>query len=115
MTSVKLGTDSQCFLASLTNSTIQLIDRPSGKLLNTFKGHEQEKYRIESCFTADESVVISGSEDSIIYLWDLVESRGEVKKKFIGHSGAVVSLAAHPKINSILLSASSDGTIKLWE
>lgn len=112
---MKLGAGSQCYLASLMNSSIQLVDGPSGKILNTFKGHEQVKYRIESCFTADESTVISGSEDSIIYLWDLVEAGGNVKKTLKGHSKAVVSLAAHPKNNSILLSASSDGTIKLWE
>lgn len=113
VTSVKLNSDSQCYLASLMNSTVQLVDGPSGKILNTFKGHEQVKYRLESCFTADESTVVSGSEDSMIYLWDLVD--GKVKKTLKGHEKAVVSLAAHPKINSILLSASSDGTIKLWE
>ena len=91
------------------------MDGPSGKSLNTFKGHEQVKYRLESCFTADESTVISGSEDSMIYLWDLVEGGGSVKRKLVGHGGAVVSLAPHPKKESILLSASSDGTIKLWQ
>lgn len=113
VTSVKLNSDSQCYLASLMNSTVQLVDCPSGKILNTFKGHEQVKYRIESCFLVDESMVVSGSENSMIYLWDLVD--GQVKKTLTGHEKAVVSIAAHPKNNSILLSASSDGTIKLWE
>lgn len=112
VTSVKLGTDSQCYLASLTNSTIQLRDGPSGKLLNTFLGHKQEKYRVESIFSADESTVLSGSEDSVVYVWDLVG--GRVAGRLEGHSGAVVSLSQHPKHNSKLLSASADGTIKLW-
>ena len=114
VTSVKLNSDSQFYLASLMNSTIQLIDGPSGKVLNTFKGHEQTKYRLESCFTADESMVMSCSEDSIIYVWDWLMESG-VTKVLKGHAKAVVSLAAHPKNNSVLLSASSDGTIKLWE
>jgi WD40 repeat protein len=112
VTSLKLGNDSQCYLASLTNSTIQLMDGPSGKLLNTFKGHKQEKYRLESIFSADESTVLSGSEDSMVYAWDLVS--GEIIRKLAGHSGAVVSIAQHPKNNAKLLSASADGTIKLW-
>lgn len=95
------------------NSTVQLIDGPSGKTLNTFTGHTQIKYRIESCFSADESTIISGSEDGAIYLWNLVD--GREPKKLLGHTGSVVSLAAHPKNNSILLTASSDSTIKLWE
>lgn len=88
------------------------MDGPSGKVLNTFRGHKQEKYRLESIFSADESIVMSGSEDSVIYAWDLVE--GKVVGKLEGHSGAVVSLSQHPKNNSKLLSASADGTIKLW-
>lgn len=112
VTSLKLGSDSQCYLASLTNSTIQLMDGPSGNVLNTFKGHKQEKYRLESIFSQDEATVLSGSEDSQIYLWDMLS--GQVVKKLSGHSGAVVSLSQHPKINSLLLSASADGTIKLW-
>ena len=112
VTSVKLGNDSQCYLASLTNSTIQLLDGPTGKLLNTFQGHKQEKYRLESIFSSDESTVISGSEDSTIYMWDMLNA--DVVKKLEGHLGAVVSLAAHPINKSVLLSGSADGTIKLW-
>lgn len=112
ITSIKLGTDSQCYLASLTNSTIQLIDGPSGNVLNIFKGHCQEKYKLESIFSQDESTILSGSEDSKIYLWDILS--GEVIKTLSGHTGAVVSLSQHPKINSLILSASSDGTIKIW-
>ena len=116
VSSVKLGTDSQCYLASLTNSSIQLLDGPTGSILNTFTGHKHEKYRLESIFSQDESTIISGSEDSNIYLWDILTSGSgqSVKTKLSGHSGAVVSLSQHPKINSILLSASADGTIKLW-
>ena len=62
---------------------------------------------------SDESTVYSGSEDSLIYLWDLLD--GNVPKTLSGHAGPVVSLSAHPKNNSILLSASSDGSIKLWK
>lgn len=112
VTSVKLGMDSQCYLASTAASTVKLIDGPSGKTLNTFTGHNQEKYRLESTFTADESTVISGSEDSSIFLWDTLS--GQIVNKLTGHSGAVVSVSSHPKNNQILLSASADGTIKLW-
>ena len=112
VTSVKLGMDSQCYLASTAASTVKLIDGPSGKTLNTFTGHRQEKYRLESTFTADESTVISGSEDSSIYLWDTLS--GQIVNKLAGHSGAVVSVSSHSKNNQILLSASADGTIKLW-
>lgn len=112
ITSVKLGSQSQVFLASLSDSSIQLVDGPSGKILNTFRGHQQEKYHVESVFSADESFVVSGSEDSKIYMWDLVS--GKIVSSLSNHTGPVVSLSMHPKKNSVLLSASADGTIKLW-
>lgn len=88
------------------------MDAPTGKVLNTFVGHKQQKYRLESTFSQDESSVISGSEDSKIYMWDLLS--GKIVSELAGHSGPVVSLSTHPKNNQILLSASADGTIKLW-
>jgi WD40 repeat protein len=80
--------------------------------LNTFRGHQQEKYHVESVFSADESFVVSGSEDSKIYMWDLVS--GKIVSSLSSHTGPVVSLSMHPKKTSVLLSASADGTIKLW-
>lgn len=113
VTSVRIGSDSQCYLASLTDSSIKLMDGPSGKILNTFTGHKQEKYRIESVFSSDESLIISGSEDHMIYIWDLLN--GSITNRLTGHSGPVVSICPHPKNNSSFLSASADGKIKLWE
>lgn len=112
VTSIKLGRDDQCYLASISDSAIKLIDGPTGKLLNSFTGHQQRKYRIESTFSEDEAHVLSGSEDAKVYVWDLVS--GEIVKVLEGHTSAVTSLSQHPK-NQMLLSGSADGTIKLWE
>lgn len=112
VTSVKLGKDNQCYLASVSSSTVQLMDFPSGSALNTFKGHFHSKYRIESCFSADESIVYSGSEDSKIYAWDLVS--GDQVSLLAGHSLPITSLAHHSK-KSILLTSSTDSTIRVWE
>lgn len=112
VTSVRLGEDSQCHLASVSDSTVRLLDGPSGTLLNTFRGHVQQKYRTEAVFSHDEAHVLSGSEDSVIYAWDLVS--GRTVRTLAGHGGPVTSLASHPS-KPLLLSASTDGTIKVWE
>ena len=94
------------------NSSVQLMDGPSGTVLNTFKGHVHSKYRLESCFSNDEATVYSCSEDSKIFAWDLVS--GERSSVLSGHALHVTSLSHHPK-KPILLSSSTDGTIRVWE
>lgn len=112
ITSIHLGKNNQCYLASVMNSSVQLIDGPSGTLLNTFKGLVHSKYRIESCFSSDEATVYSCSEDSRIFGWNLVT--GEQVLGLSGHALPVTSMTHHPK-KAILLSASTDGTIRVWE
>ncbi len=94
------------------NSSVQLIDGPSGTVLNTFKGHAHNKYRLESCFSTDETIVYSCSEDSKLFAWDLVT--GEQVCVLSGHALPVTSLSHHPK-KGVLLSSSTDGIMRLWE
>lgn len=90
---------------------MRLIDRGSGDLLNEYKGHKNSNYKLESCLTNDDAYVISGSEDGIIYIWDLVTTN--IVAKLQGHSKTVCSIAFHPK-DIGLLSTSTDETIRVW-
>ena len=51
------------------------------------------------------------SEEGTLHAWDLVEGKQLLKKQV--HSGPVVALSCHPK-SSAVLTASHDGTAKLW-
>jgi mitogen-activated protein kinase organizer 1 len=57
--------------------------------------------------------VVSGSEDGRICFWDLIESKlvHAIEK---AHETTVYSLSYHPEL-AIMLSASSDGKVKLWK
>jgi mitogen-activated protein kinase organizer 1 len=81
-------------------------------LLNEYKGHKNSQYKIVSCFSNDDAYVISGSEDNLVYIWDLVEAKLLAKLK--GHIRAVIGVAYHPN-ESKLLTSSADGTIKVWK
>ena len=39
----------------------------------SYKGHCNSDYKLDSCLSHDDAHVISGSEDGMILLWDLVE------------------------------------------
>jgi len=111
VTSVSLSHDSNCVLVSSLDNSVRLIDKEGGEILSEYTGHKNSSIKIDSCFSGDDAYVYSGSEDHLVYVWDLVEAK--VLAKLKGHSNAVCGLAFHPSENR-LLSCSIDGTIRLW-
>jgi mitogen-activated protein kinase organizer 1 len=113
VTSVALSNDKNCILASCLDATIRLIDKENGELLSEYKGHKNTEYKITSTFSNTDAYVVSGSEDSVIYIWDLVDTK--VVRKLRGHTKVVCGLAYHPVADThVLLSCSQDATIKVW-
>lgn len=103
---------SKCYLASCLDNTIRLMDCSTGELLNEYKGHMNENYKVEATLTSDDAYVVSGSEDGIIYIWDVVDAR--VVHKLNGHTRMVTGVSWHPQ-ELCALSCSADGSIKLWK
>lgn len=112
VTCVTLSNDQNCILASCLNSRLRLIDKNEGDLLNEYIGHTNQNYKVESCLSTDDAYVLSGSEDGLLYIWDLVDAK--VLHKTKAHTRAVCALAYHPN-QPYLLTSSVDGTIKLWK
>ena len=112
VTSVCFTNDKQCVLISLLANTIKLLDRDNGTVLNSFEGHVNKEYKLDSCVTCNDTHVISGSEDGHLYFWDLIEAN-IVAKTENAHKGVVFSMSKHPSKN-ILLTAGTDA-VKLWE
>lgn len=77
-----------------------------------FKGHKNQDYKVDSCFTQTDTHLLSGSEDGSIYFWDLIEAE-VVKTIEKAHSSVSYSLSYHPK-EACLISASADGAVKVW-
>jgi len=88
----------------------RLLDSKSGQLLGTYRGHTHSFSKIEAGFSPDESKILGGSEDGMIFCWDLLH--GNVVEKLQGHSAAVTSLSI---TETMLATSSVDGLIKLWQ
>lgn len=73
--SVTQSHDGNCTLVSTLDSTVRLFDKSNGELLSTYKGHANQKYKVDSALTNTDAYVISGSEDGSVCFWDLVEVR----------------------------------------
>ena len=61
--------------------------------------------------SSDNKLIISGSEDKSIKIWD-IESGKEIKK-LNGHSECVYSVAISSD-NKYIVSGSGDNSIKIW-
>ena len=68
---------------------------------------------VRTCrFSPDARVVVSGSDDKTVKLWDL--SSKSCVKTYWDHTGMVTSVAFHPS-GTIVASASTDRSIKLFD
>ena len=113
MTTINLSHDKKCVLASTLDNTIRLFDFREGELLNEYHGHENTKYKVESCLSFSDADVISGSEDGSLFIWDLVEANKAKQKLEHAHTSISCSISAHPHANHFI-SGGADGIIILW-
>ncbi|KAG6382896.1 hypothetical protein SASPL_157388 [Salvia splendens] len=85
-----------------------------GKFLKTYTGHVNSKFCVSSTFSiTNGKYIVSGSEDNMVYLWEL-QSR-KIVQKLEGHTDAVISVSCHPTENTIASgSLGNDKTVKIW-
>ena len=112
MTCVSFTEDEQCVLASCLDSTIKLIDKETGCVLNTYKSHTNKDFKIENSVAIKDTSIISGSEDGTLFIWDLITAEVTFERKK-AHNSVLYGLSRHPSKN-IFVTASTD-SVKLWK
>mmetsp|Transcript_12265 Transcript_12265/g.14808 ORF Transcript_12265/g.14808 Transcript_12265/m.14808 type:complete len:631 (+) Transcript_12265:56-1948(+) len=113
-TSMRLSRDGSLALTSSRHGAIRLWDlRSTAKPLIRYKGHQNSASSFLRCsFGVRESVVMSGSDDGSIHIWDTAS--GKPLSILEGHSGAVYRCEWAGSKQSIAASSSEDGTIRTW-
>lgn len=112
ITSVSFTRDGQCILVGCMDSTVKLMDKDSGEMLSEYVGHRNKDYKIDSCLSATDAEVISGSEDGSVYIWDLVTSSVVAKLKH-PKSTTVHSVSYHPSVCCLL--TATEGKVYVWK
>ncbi|KAJ3321242.1 WD repeat-containing protein 83 [Boothiomyces sp. JEL0866] len=107
-----LSNDKNCMLVNTLDNVIRLFDVETGELLNDYRGHKNQEYRLVPCLTKNDSHVIGGSEDGKVRIWDLVE--GEIVHTIDAHEQVVTMVHYHP-FEHEMLTCSFDNTIKVWK
>lgn len=112
VTSISVSLDKSYLIANLTSGPIHLWSLKDMKIVQNYIGHVQGKFVIRSCFGGVlENFVISGSEDSMVYVWS--RDSGTIVEKLLGHEGCVNSVAWSSHLN-LFASASDDHVIRVW-
>ncbi|KAK9474089.1 WD40-repeat-containing domain protein [Dipodascopsis tothii] len=126
MTCVSVSRDGRCALVSCKNKEVQIWDLASLRLVRRCLGQVQKQYVIRSCFGGGyaarpgagepagvvETFVVSGSEDANVYVWR--RDDGNLLAVLPGHAKTVNSVSWNPVDRHMFVSASDDGTVRVW-
>jgi mitogen-activated protein kinase organizer 1 len=124
----KKGTE---LLVNSLDSTIRLMDRTTGELLKAYKddAYTNNEFRVRSTLGLNDSVVLSGSDNGMVFVWDILggdclhrfkhSEMREVQGAGImaGQTGKkdVVSAVAFCQTRREWASAGGDGNVVVWK
>ncbi|KAK4990258.1 hypothetical protein LTR66_006851 [Elasticomyces elasticus] len=125
VTSITPSKANDSYLVSTLDSTIRLMDGMNGRLLQSFRdaNYTNTNYRIRSTLAMADSMVISGSEEGNILVWDLLSGvvqhrlwHGRSGGRGTGEGGKqdVVSAVAWNQLRKEWVSAGGDGEVVVW-
>jgi len=96
-------------IATGLHNNITIFNALTGSQIAVLSGHTQ--HVISVAFSSDGTLLVSGSDDKTIKLWDV--QTGGVVKTFHGHTDTILSVSISVT-NTMIASGSRDETIHLW-
>jgi len=109
LTSGSFSPDGKYLATASGDKTARLWDLKTGKLINEFKGHQNEVWSIS--FSPDGKYIATASLDKTARLWDLT---GKLIQEFKGHQDEVRSVS-FSRDGKYIATASRDKTARLWD
>jgi len=106
--------DGECLAVSCLDGTIRLVQVDSGELLNTYSGHKAGNYALDVGILANDATILSASEDGTCILSDLVQAHRVQALEVSSTGRPTCSIATHPKISSVVITANYDETTTVW-
>ncbi|EKM56000.1 uncharacterized protein PHACADRAFT_53122, partial [Phanerochaete carnosa HHB-10118-sp] len=96
------------------DKTIIIWDAITGGHLHTLKGHTDNVNTVDFSLDGDITVLVSGSTDHSIRVWDVDNETGSFKTLSPAHNSVVTSIR-FSRTGRLLVSASIDGACRVWK
>ncbi|KRX03874.1 WD40-repeat-containing domain [Pseudocohnilembus persalinus] len=101
--------DKQTYIASSLKSTIYLVDRNDGDIMQQYSGHKTSQYHTAiQYYWGDQS----GSEDGYLFLYDF--TKGTILSKIKNNNKSISTIAMCPD-KKTFLTGSLDSKITYWD
>jgi len=114
LTSINFSRDGEILLVNMNEGRVLALDVATGEVVCRYEGASQKHFVIRSTFGgASEAFVVSGSEDSRIYIWRR-QTGVQVAALDAHHPGTVNSVAWNPANPAIFASAGDDTKVRIW-
>ncbi|KAM4062678.1 WD domain, G-beta repeat domain-containing protein [Hirsutella rhossiliensis] len=103
-------------LASFDNPGT-VITPQQNKPISTIRAHKAEGYAVDWSPTVPGGKLLTGDNDGLVYVTTRTDGGGWVtdSRAFQGHTGSVEEIQWSPSEQSVFASASSDGTVRVWD
>lgn len=103
-------------LASFDNPGT-IITSQQNKPISTIRAHKTEGYAVDWSPLHASGRLLTGDNDGLIYMTTRTDGGGWVtdNRAFQGHASSVEDLQWSPSEQSVFSSASSDGTVRIWD
>ncbi|TDZ19421.1 WD repeat-containing protein 26 [Colletotrichum orbiculare MAFF 240422] len=112
-TCVSFSEDSRHLLVNQRDGELQLHDLIEQTPTQKYLGHSGGEFLIRSAFGgANESFVVSGSEDGSIFIWH--KNTGASAARLNGHLPRTNAVCWNPTDPCMLASCGDDGKVKIW-
>ncbi|KAG5438784.1 hypothetical protein PCANB_002504 [Pneumocystis canis] len=113
LTCVSISKDSKFAIINVSSQEVYLWDLEKMQVVKKYAGQHQGNYIIRSCFGgAQENFILSGSEDSQVYVWH--RENGSLIETLKSHKGTVNSVSWSPVNPVMFASAGDDHTVRIW-
>ena len=103
-------------LASFDNPGA-VVGPQHNKPISTIRAHKSEGYAVDWSPTVPGGKLLTGDNDGLIYVTTRTDGGGWVTdtRALRGHTGSVEEIQWSPSEQSVFASASSDGTVRVWD
>ncbi|RGP61797.1 ribosome assembly protein rrb1 [Fusarium sporotrichioides] len=93
------------------------ISAQQNKPISTIRAHKTEGYALDWSPLVPNGKLLTGDNDGLIYVTTRTDGGGWVtdNRPFQGHQSSVEELQWSPSEASVFASASSDGTVRIWD